>query len=151
MRHFNRIGGNIAVAVATMMAVACTTTAVQSVGTRLAVQYGVAKYAERFPEAERPARMVRVQALTVELRKLIADDAETSIPVLTRFIADHIATANLAPPERMLAEQLVAAVAVEVAKRLAEGTLDAEGRVVVLEALTWIDQAAAYWIPSVES
>jgi predicted component of type VI protein secretion system len=114
---------------------------------QITVQYATGKFIEAKPTGpERAARAAQVKAVALSVKSVAASDSAT-IASLSELALSKVATANLQPSDRLLAQSLVTAVVNELSARVAGGVLTPENRVVVTQMLDWVIAAADAYAP----
>lgn len=118
----------------------------QSLVERLAVQTATMKYVEREQDpAARAERAARVVAIVDQARVWLDTDGVTLADLQAAAIR-RLQEKNLEPSDLLLATALVELVATELNTRIGEGVLDPEKKVTINTFLSWVEQAARFYV-----
>lgn len=108
---------------------------------RLAIQYSVAKFSEQSSADHRQERLNNVKRVAMEV-KAIADKESTSLVLLRSAVMVEVAKLHLSPADTVLASGLVDLIAEQLTKRIGDGVLKPEDKLVVKDVMDWVIEAA---------
>lgn len=125
---------------------ACASTPNGSIAEKLAVQVATMKYVEREQDpATRAERAARVVAVVDQARVWLDTDGVTLADLQAAAIR-RLQEKNLEPSDLLLATALVELVATELNTRIGEGVLNPEKKVTINTFLSWVEQAARFYV-----
>lgn len=119
-----------------------TPTATQESVARLATQYAVIKYAEKFAPDVRAEKLTAARRIVEEVRNFATGEA-VSIPSLSMRVKLEIAKSTSSPADQFLAGALVDAISTELQARLGKGILSGDQLLRVADVLQWVIDATA--------
>lgn len=109
---------------------------------KLSVEYAVFKYAEHFPVEERAAHMANVGNVVSNIRAVVNSDEQTNLQLLDSALIEQLNKLHLSPSDLFLARNLAELIEQELQQRIGRGSLDEKSRVIVVNVLDWISEAA---------
>jgi hypothetical protein len=135
--------------IAALLAVAlsgCASFNTSGASEKLIVQAGTMKFIEAGSDApqERAGKAARIVKAAAQARIWLDTDG-VSIADLQVAMLERIASADLAPSDKLLASALVEVVVAELNVRIGEGVISPEKRATVNSVLGWVEQAASFY------
>jgi hypothetical protein len=111
---------------------------------KIAVQYGVAKYIGKVPEAERAGRAERIAAVVDAVESAAKGSEAVTIPLLQEAIQKNLPS-DLAPEDRVAINALSELVLLELSDRMRDGLLKEDQLLAVSAVAAWVKQACAFY------
>jgi hypothetical protein len=107
---------------------------------KIAVQYGVARYIGKVPEAERSLRAERIAAVVDAVEAAAKGSDAVTIPLLQQAIWKNL-PADLKPEDRIAISALTELVLAELTARMTDGLLKEDQLLAVGAVAVWVRQA----------
>lgn len=139
----NRILVALVAAAATLCLAGCPLTKPDSTEAqvaKIAVQYGVAKYIGKVPEAERAGRAERIAAVVDAVESAAKGSELVTIPLLQAAIWRNLPS-DLKPEDRIAISALTELVLQELRARMSDGLLKEDQLLAVGAVASWVKQA----------
>lgn len=114
---------------------------------KLGTQYAVLKILENSGDAVRSTRAHNIVTVTTSL-KAVNEGTATTIPLLKEAALAQLGNLHLSPADQFLANTLIDAVVSELLKRVGDGLIKPDDKVIVSDVLQWVIDAAASQIPA---
>jgi hypothetical protein len=133
---------NLSILILSAVLCGCATIEENPNTAKLVTQYAVLKFDEQSSPARRAERMANVVRIATDVKAIAANEV-TSVSSIRGVVATQIAKLNLSPADQLLANGLADILAQELAKRVGDGALDAEQRLIVGQVMDWVLEAAA--------
>lgn len=108
---------------------------------KLVVQYSVAKFAEQSSAERRLERLNNVKRIASSVKTLAANESAT-IPLLKNIVLEQVAKLHLSPADTVLAQGLIDVIAEQLGKKIGEGLLKPEDKLLVADVMDWVIEAA---------
>lgn len=108
---------------------------------KLVTQYAVLKFAEQSSADRRAERLANVARIAADVKAIAANEV-TSVSSIRAAVAIQIQKLNLSPADQLLANGLADILAQELAKRVGDGALNPEQRLIVGQVMDWVLEAA---------
>jgi phage tail protein X len=115
---------------------------------QIAVQYGVAKYIGRVPEAERFTRAQRIARVVEAVEAAAKGSAEVTLPLLREAIQRNLPS-DLAPEDLIAISGLIEIVLAELSARMSDGLLREDQLLAVSAVAAWVREACALYKPRI--
>jgi|SRR5688572_29163933 len=107
---------------------------------KIAVQYGVARYIGKVPEAERAGRAERIAAVVDAVESAAKGSDAVTLPLLQQAIWKNLPS-DLKPEDRIAISALTELVLQELSARMADGLLKEDQLLAVSAVAVWVRQA----------
>lgn len=110
---------------------------------RIVVQAGVMKLVEK---AARPAEKAARIVAAVDLAQTLLTDTTATVDTLRSALLKRVAERELPPSEKLLAIEVINAIAAEVEQRVGTGLLSPGAIVSINTVLSWVETTAAMYV-----
>jgi hypothetical protein len=131
---------NLVLLCALLTLCACKTLEQRETGVRIVVTYGTAKFIEKAGTAEaQAARAEKIRTVAQDIRTFMEGNTVT-LGLLEAAIRDRL-PANLSPADRVLVNELIALIMMELRAKMDDGLLKPEQKVIVVKVIDWVTLA----------